>query len=158
MKRTLKNPSVQIFIYFGLFIGLYFGGIVALATATGSMRSSKAQKVETQQTVTKTPESVTATATENQATESAQDAPEAVETYQQPPEVKAAPQSIQNEAPAAHIPFTNEPVTAGDPQSYVNTVGQCPFYEMAGEKGCVPPPDIECNADWSDCKLREGTQ
>ena len=156
MKRTLKNPSVQLFIYFGLFIGLYFGGIVALATATGSMRSSKAQKVETQQTVTKTPESVTAT--ENQATESAQDTPEAVETYQQPPEVKAAPQRTQNEAPAAHIPFTNEPVTAGDPQSYVNTVGQCPFYEMAGEKGCVPPPDIECNADWSDCKLREGTQ
>ena len=156
MKRTLKNPSVQLFIYFGLFIGLYFGGIVALATATGSMRSSKAQKVETQQTVTKTPESVTAT--ENQATESAQDAPEAVETYQQPSESTAPQQSVQNEAPAAHIPFTNEPVTAGDPQSYVNTVGQCPFYEMAGEKGCVPPPDIECNADWSDCKLREGTQ
>lgn len=156
MKRTLRNPSVQLFIYFGLFIALYFGGIAALATATGSMRSSKAQQAETQQTVTKTPEAVTST--ENQATESAQDEPKAVETYQQPAEVQSTQQSTQSEPPAAHIPFTNEPVTAGDPQSYVNTVGQCPFYEMAGEKGCVPPPDIECNADWSDCKLREGTQ
>lgn len=156
MKRTLRNPSVQLFIYFGLFIALYCGGIAALATATGSMRSSKVQQTETQQTVTKTPESVTST--ENQATESAQDEPKAVETYQQPAEVQSAPQSTQSEPPAAHIPFTNEPVTAGDPQSYVNTVGQCPFYEMAGEKGCVPPPDIECNADWSDCKMREGTQ
>lgn len=60
-----------------------------------------------------------------------------------------------NPAPAAdsgaHIPFTNAPVVAGQPESYVGTVGQCPFYEMAGEKGCVPPSDIECNADWSVC-------
>lgn len=54
-----------------------------------------------------------------------------------------------------HIPFTNEPVTPGDPESYVDTVGQCPFYEMAGPKGCTPPPDIECNADWSVCTPRQ---
>ena len=54
-----------------------------------------------------------------------------------------------------HIPFTSDPVTPGDPESYVDTVGQCPFYEMAGPKGCVPPPDIECNADWSQCSLKE---
>lgn len=55
---------------------------------------------------------------------------------------------------SAHAPFTNNPVTPGDPASYVGTVGQCPFYEMAGDKGCVPPPDIECNADWSVCKYK----
>lgn len=57
-----------------------------------------------------------------------------------------------------HIPFTNKDVTPGDPSSYVDTVGQCPFYEMAGAKGCVPPPDIECNADWSVCKQKEVSQ
>ena len=51
-----------------------------------------------------------------------------------------------------HIPFTNLPVIPGDPLSYVGTVGQCPFYEMAGDKGCYPPKDIICNADWSICK------
>ena len=54
-----------------------------------------------------------------------------------------------------HIPFTSKDVTPGDPQSYVGTVGQCPFYEMAGEKGCYPPADIECNADWSVCTKKE---
>ena len=51
-----------------------------------------------------------------------------------------------------HIPFTNLPVTPGDPQSYIDTVGQCPFYEMAGPKGCYPPSDIVCNADWTVCE------
>lgn len=55
-----------------------------------------------------------------------------------------------------HIPFTQKEVEAGNPASYKETVGQCPFYEMAGEKGCVPPPDIECNADWSICKMKGG--
>lgn len=49
------------------------------------------------------------------------------------------------------IPFTNKDVTPGDPESYIGTYGQCPFYENAGEKGCYPPSDIECNADWSVC-------
>ena len=57
-----------------------------------------------------------------------------------------------------HIPFTNKRVTPGDPASYVDTVGQCPFYEMAGAKGCYPPADIECNADWSVCKQKEVSQ
>lgn len=51
----------------------------------------------------------------------------------------------------AHIPFTQAPVVAGEPESYVGTVGQCPFYEMAGDKGCMPPSDIQCNADWTVC-------
>jgi len=55
----------------------------------------------------------------------------------------------QNEG--GHIPFTQKEVTPGVPESYIGTVGQCPFYEMAGEKGCYPPSDITCNADWSVC-------
>lgn len=54
--------------------------------------------------------------------------------------------------PLERIPFTNKPVTPGVPESYIDTYGQCPFYEGAGEKGCVPPPDIQCNADWSVCE------
>lgn len=55
----------------------------------------------------------------------------------------------------AHIPFTNKPVTPGDPESYVGTVGQCPFYEMAGEKGCVPPAGYTCNSDWTHCTIEK---
>lgn len=95
---------------------------------------------------------------ENQASEKPQEPSKVVETYPQPSETAAAAQAPQTAPPAAHIPFTNEPVTAGDPQSYVGTVGQCPFYEIAGDKGCVPPPNIECNADWSICKLKEEIQ
>lgn len=66
-----------------------------------------------------------------------------------------APEPAKTEA-GGHIPFTSQPVTPGDPQSYVGTVGQCPFYEMAGDKGCYPPADIECNADWSVCTYKGG--
>ena len=44
-----------------------------------------------------------------------------------------APQKQQG----AHIPFTNDPVTPGDPESYKDTVGQCPFYEMGDRKSVV---------------------
>lgn len=66
--------------------------------------------------------------------------------------VSAAP--IGDEYPPDRIPFTNKPVTPGDPESYIGTYGQCPFYENAMEKGCFPPNDIECNADWSYCAPR----
>lgn len=110
-------------------------------------------------TEAKKPES--AQPAENQATERPQEAAEIVETYVEPSKpaaTPAAPQSAPDPAKdgtGGHVPFTNKPVIAGNPESYVDTVGQCPFYEMAGEKGCVPPPDIECNADWSVCKLKE---
>lgn len=101
-------------------------------------------------------------APEKQPAERPQEAVQNVDTHVQPSQTPAAPAAPQSEPEPAkieaggHIPFTNKPVTAGDPESYVDTVGQCPFYEMAGPKGCVPPPDIECNADWSVCKLKEG--
>ena len=54
-----------------------------------------------------------------------------------------------------HIPFTYGNGVPGQPETYVDTVGECPFYEMAGAKGCVPPPNLECNEDWSVCTLKE---
>lgn len=59
---------------------------------------------------------------------------------------------------AERIPFTNKPVTPGDPESYIGTYGQCPFYENAGEKGCYPPSDITCNADWSYCEPKKESE
>lgn len=54
---------------------------------------------------------------------------------------------------------TNLPVTPGDPQSYVGTVGQCPFYERVdGPKGCTPPENVVCNADWSKCATKDDTE
>lgn len=57
---------------------------------------------------------------------------------------------LETESPTTPAP-TTDPVTPGDPASYRGTYGQCPFYENA-IKGCVPPPDVECNADWSNCQ------
>lgn len=60
--------------------------------------------------------------------------------------------SAAQETMPERIPFTNKPVTPGVPESYIGTYGQCPFYENAMEKGCYPPSDIKCNADWSSCE------
>lgn len=77
----------------------------------------------------------------------------------QPASPAPAPAPAPSPAPApqqgAHIPFTNKPVTPGDPESYAGTVGQCPFYEMAGEKGCVPPAGYTCNSDWTHCTIEK---
>lgn len=53
--------------------------------------------------------------------------------------------------------YTTKPVTPGDPMSYVGTVGQCPFYEIAGDKGCQVPSYLTCNADWSVCTPKVAT-
>ena len=53
------------------------------------------------------------------------------------------------------IPFTNKDVTPGDPESYIGTYGQCPFYENAMEKGCYPPSDIICNEGWTKCEPKK---
>lgn len=52
------------------------------------------------------------------------------------------------------VTYTLKNVIPGDPLSYIGTYGQCPFYEDAGAKGCWPPSNIECNADWSICTPR----
>lgn len=77
----------------------------------------------------------------------------------QPASPAPVPAPVPSPAPApqqgAHIPFTDKPVTPGNPESYVGTVGQCPFYEMAGEKGCVPPAGYTCNSDWTHCTIEK---
>lgn len=77
----------------------------------------------------------------------------------QPASPAPAPAPVPSPAPApqqgAHIPFTNKPVTPGNPESYAGTVGQCPFYEIAGEKGCVPPAGYTCNSDWTHCTIEK---
>ncbi len=70
----------------------------------------------------------------------------------EPVEPTSAANEPEKTEPLERIPFTNKPVTPGDPESYIGTYGQCPFYENAGEKGCYPPSDIVCNSDWSVCK------
>lgn len=78
--------------------------------------------------------------------------PQQAETKPQPTATAATPHAKVEPIDGGHIPFTNLPVVPGDPLSYVGTVGQCPFYEIAGEKGCNPPSDIVCNSDWTICK------
>lgn len=100
--------------------------------------------------------SIPSNSSELEATESAFDVVDIPETHSQPPVTSNAPQEQQKQPQLERIPFTNKPVTAGEPESYVDTYGQCPFYENAGPKGCVPPPDIECNEDWSVCTYKGG--
>lgn len=157
MKRQFTIKQIVIFIL----------ALLAVASVTALafnqlVRSEAGQPQQTQ-AIKKSPEKQAETpeiekAPEIRGPERPQELPKTVETYQQPSQ--SIPTTLVQPEPqqGGHIPFTNEPVTAGVPESYINTVGQCPFYEMAGEKGCVPPPDIECNADWSICKLKEGNQ
>lgn len=86
-----------------------------------------------------------------QAIESAPEPVEIVQPHQQPSQSQTTPQE-QPRQEMERIPFTSKPVEAGNPESYVGTYGQCPFYENAGPKGCVPPPYVECNEDWSKCE------
>lgn len=108
--------------------------------------NDSAQKTDVETTVT-APEG--AQAVENKKTD--------VTSSSTPNQRVEKPQSTVSEPTeqsGGHIPFTQAPVVAGQPETYVGTVGQCPFYEMAGEKGCVPPDYLECNADWSVCKMK----
>lgn len=78
------------------------------------------------------------------------------EKTENPPKVEEPAKKLQEspvleEKGSPHIPFTSKEVQPGKSETYVDTVGQCPFYEIVNEKGCTPPPDIECNADWSVC-------
>ena len=164
----MKNPKGELIgalIIFGLALA---AALIVMVTAgsraAGSLGNAlqQAQQPETEQITVKPAKSEQLA--KKQSAERPQEPRKSVETYQQPSETPAQPQatgsteSAPQKAPAAHIPFTNKDVTAGDPESYVDTVGQCPFYEMAGPKGCTPPPDIECNADWSECHLKGETE
>ena len=114
------------------------------------------QAASTETTITSPtqPEAQQSAPAQPEAASSSTTAPDTVKTQAVAPQSSTGAVVPEQKQEGGHVPFTNQPVTAGDPQSYVGTVGQCPFYEMAGEKGCVPPPDIECNADWSVCTYK----
>lgn len=147
----MKNPKVQMITVIGIMVG------AILVIGFASIVNGETGKINEKST--KTDVSVPKTHVESATT--APEGAQAVETEKTDVTSSSVPNQPQkstqssNPAPAsdsgAHIPFTQAPVVAGQPESYVGTVGQCPFYEMAGEKGCVPPSDIECNADWSVC-------
>lgn len=160
----MKNPApalIKSYIAFGIVLAITAAVIIISAVSAQQGIQETALKAP----VTPAPVKVdTQPKTKPAAQDAAQNkASEPSSRTSSPATVKneaAAPQSaIGGEAPrkqqGAHVPFTTKPVTPGDPESYVDTVGQCPFYEMGGPKGCVPPPDLECNADWSECHVKE---
>lgn len=146
------RPLLISYVIFGIAIALFIASaIVGASEAKRGMDDVRAAEAASQEqsAVEPTPQPAAQEAVENEASEPVQ-ATDPVSTPTAPADT-AAPQPQQG----GHVPFTQDPVTPGDPQSYVDTVGQCPFYEMAGPKGCSPPPDIECNADWSICTPRQ---
>jgi guanyl-specific ribonuclease Sa len=146
------RPLLISYILFGIATAVFIAAmIVGASEAARGVEAVRAAETASQEqsTVEPTPAPEAQQAVENEASEQVP-AVGPVSTPTAPADT-AAPQPQQG----AHIPFTQDPVTPGDPESYVDTVGQCPFYEMAGPKGCTPPPDIECNADWSVCTKKE---
>lgn len=142
-----KQAIVVIAIMFGAILVIGFASIVNGENTKNNAKPSKindsAQKTDVENAVT-APEGAQAVENEKTYVDSSS-------TQNQ------APKSAENSNPApteqngGHIPYTQAPVVSGQPETYVGTVGQCPFYEIANEKGCVPPADIECNADWTVC-------
>lgn len=146
------RPLIISYILFGVAVALFIAAmIVGSSEAKRGMEAlsgaGASEKFETTVSPSQTVEPQEAV--QNEASEPSP----AVDTVSTPtaPADTTAPAKQEG----GHIPFTQQPVTPGDPESYVDTVGQCPFYEMAGPKGCTPPPDIECNADWSVCTPRQ---
>lgn len=154
MKTAKKHLliSLAIFAVAFLTVTIYIGANAngAVQTMSAALSESEAPVIEP---VQEQPEdSKPSNSRELETPQSAPVAPESLQTYQQPSEAQNAPQA-QPQQEMERIPFTSNRVQAGNPESYVGTYGQCPFYENAMEgKGCVPPPDIECNADWSVCE------
>lgn len=143
MINPLELTKRQILIISGITVALgiaFIAGMVVYVGATAKQATQQTNAATAQPATNKT---VQVPSTQIEAPQATQNAPQ----VQQPQAQQSAP--VQQEG--GHIPFTSQPVTPGNPESYVNTVGQCPFYEMAGEKGCMPPAGITCNADWSIC-------
>lgn len=157
----MKSPRKALIVSYALFGLAAVSFIAAIAmdpTIHGLSQDLKTVKQATSTVTTVTPsaqpEAQQSAPAHPEATSSSTTAPDTVKTQAVAPRSSTGAVVPEQKQEGGHVPFTNQPVTAGDPQSYVGTVGQCPFYEMAGDKGCVPPPDIECNADWSVCTYK----
>lgn len=149
MRKAKQHLLVSLAIFAVAFVAVV---VFVAANASGTVRTLSEATTISEEPVIVPVQKSTPVTTEIQPSESASVEPIAVETYQQPIVTPNAEQKQQEEPQLERIPFTNNPVTAGDPESYIDTYGQCPFYENAGPKGCFPPPDVECNEDWSKCE------
>lgn len=128
---------------------LLSGGVVYAAVVTNGSELTEA--IQSSQVDEKAPAPAENRPEPEEATTEATSTP--VDYDQPAPVISSPPATPEKVAPLERIPFTNKEVTPGDPSSYVDTYGQCPFYENAGAKGCYPPPGITCNADWSHCTM-----
>lgn len=159
-RQKITRSLVTLYAIFAAVLVIGSGAAYA-AIATGGQEITEAiQSTQVDEDLQIVPEA--SPATEDTTTE----ATEAPVDYDQPASAEVSPKNSPRQSPAPtsspapqleRIPFTNKEVTPGDPSSYVDTYGQCPFYENAGVKGCYPPPGITCNADWSHCTMSEAT-
>jgi len=144
-------------VVFCIAIGIAAGCFtyVGIALADGETSKNNVNTTKINDSAQKTDVETTVTAPEGaQAVEKEKTDVTSSSTPNQRVETPQPAVSEPTEQSGGHIPFTQAPVVAGQPETYVNTVGQCPFYEMVTEKGCVPPSYLECNADWSVCTMK----
>lgn len=150
----MKNPIKSLVIVYGVYVAIFLVAAAAVGATSGPMLDSISSSMKAADQPTAAP--VPQPEAMPEPVQQAPSAPQKQETISTPPTANnpapAQPEAVTPPKDGGHIPFTNEPVQPGVPESYVDTVGQCPFYEMAGPKGCLPPPDIECNSDWTICK------
>lgn len=152
MINLLELTKKQIIVISWAAVAIAVAGFVALYIVA----TTQAQQL-TQEAISQPVEIVPAAQpaeTPSTPADVSQEAPQTTEPATNP-QAEPAPVQDVKQAQGGHIPFTNEPVTPGQPETYVDTVGQCPFYEMAGPKGCYPPSDIVCNADWTICEPKQ---
>ena len=157
----MKSPKKALIVSYALFGIMVLATIVTVTVFAQSAANDVKESVETIEKVDKTstapvkeskkPSYASPNANEPTEVTPTQNTPQ-VQISENKTAVREAKPAPQKTVPLERIPFTNKDVTPGNPESYVDTYGQCPFYENAGPKGCVPPPDIECNADWSHCE------
>lgn len=153
------RPLIISYILFGIAAAIFVAAMIVGSSEAqrgiDAVRDSEtAEKSQTNNEPTSAP--AAQEAVENEASEpsSSTSAPATVKEQAAAPRTATGAEVPEKIEPMERIPFTQKEVTPGDPESYIDTYGQCPFYENAGPKGCYPPSDIECNADWSVCSYK----
>lgn len=153
MINLLELTKKQVLVISWATVAIGVIGFIALYVVATAQAQRFSQEAVTNQTEI-VPAATQPAITPSIPADVSQDAPQTTEPATNPPAETAPVQDVK-QAQGGHIPFTNEPVTPGNPESYIDTVGQCPFYEMAGPKGCYPPAGIVCNDDWTVCELKD---
>lgn len=150
--KLLNMTKRQILITSLCAVVVGIGFIVAIAAATANTLQQAEQQLNKNADTVQAETPATATQDRPETAQTAETTVEPTTQVTQPQQAQITPQQKTEPVDGGHVPFTNKDVTPGQPETYVDTVGQCPFYEMAGDKGCVPPSDIVCNADWTKCE------